>query len=106
MKRNIKRIWIRFHSKYLESKKLTFIHWFFNRNPEKYCWADCVGWVYDSSAFNPYKIGTACKGGIDGVGACYCGEWDNGICWHTLPQAERDRIKSEAESNIEHDPIF
>lgn len=101
MKRKIQRWWRIFHATHLLKSKLKFIGWFHDRFKGKYCWADCVAWAYNPSQFNPFKAGTSkgCK--IESkqhdTKMCYCGGWNNGVCWDTLPKQEQERQIKERE---------
>ncbi len=88
-----------FHRDYIADKKLKFVQWWDRINPGKYCWADCVSWAFDPEQWNPFKIGGSEGCEIESIEheheICYCGGWNKGVCFATLPQSERDRIKAE-----------
>jgi hypothetical protein len=76
--------------------KLKFITWFFNKHPDKYCWADCVSWAY-SPKLNPFKVdsASACEKESSDTGSCYCGCWYKGKCYLTLSSEEKNAIIKE-----------
>jgi hypothetical protein len=94
-------IWLRFHKKYIEKKKLKFVRWFHYLAPHKYCWADCVAYSFTASRFNPFRIDNekGCKAESETHmnKSCYCGSWQNGKCWDKLPQCEKDEYKRQIE---------
>ena len=100
MKR-IRIAWYHFHGKHLQKRKLHFISWFDEKYPGKYCWADCVAWSFNTSAFNPFKIDSsrACEIESETIecGSCYCGGWNQGKCWDLLSKEERKAILAEKE---------
>lgn len=112
MKRKLKRWWSIFHSDHLRERKLKIAAWVDKKYPGKYCWADCVIWAYSPYKFNPFKIdkSDACKKeSIEhSCKLCYCGGWNNGVCFALLPQEERDRLTAEyhAESKLETEITF
>ncbi len=101
----MKRIWITFHKKHLDYRKLKFISWFHSKFPGKYCWADCVMWSMHPYKFNPFRVDKSKACEIESIEhdckACYCGGWDNGKCWDLLPKEERESIKAEREKEYQ-----
>jgi hypothetical protein len=83
--------------------KLRFVQWWYKVNPGKYCWADCVSFVFSPKRFNPFKIdkATCCKEeSIQTEGMCYCGQFNYGICFQELSKQEKeqmitDRLKAQ-----------
>ncbi len=89
-----------FHRKYLQDIKLTFVQWFHSKlYPGKYCWADCVGWAFSPTRFNPYDIesskGCEAESKEHECETCYCGSWHKGVCFDTLTKKEQQKVRDE-----------
>ena len=95
--------WRRFHSKYLQSVKLSFVSRLHRARPGKLCWADCVAWAYSPHRFNPFRIdnakGCAAESLTHMNRSCYCGIWNDGTCFDLLPKSERDALIKQAQDS-------
>lgn len=101
MRIKIRRAWHVFYDKYLSKRKLRFVQWWDDKYPGKYCWADCVSWAFNPYSFNPFKIADSGACEIESKEhqhkMCYCGGWDNGVCFAKLPTEEQKKITDERE---------
>jgi len=88
---------------------MRFASWWHNQFPGKYCWADCVSWVFDWKRFNPFRIEKAggCKIESETYPFnCYCGCWINGKCWDLLSEKEQHAIIAKRDGdNPSTDPF-
>ncbi len=79
--------------------KLKFIIWFHSFFAGKYCWAECVAWAYSPTRINPFLIQKsfpcAQESEDDQIQACYCGSWQNGVCFDTLSKKQQEMKRAE-----------
>jgi len=106
MKRKLRRFWWKLHDKYLVKRKLSFAGWLHHKFKGKYCWADCVGWAYNPARLNPFKIenSNACceESKTHSTNMCYCGGWNNGVCYDLLSKEEKQKMKDEFDKQETH----
>ena len=102
----IKDIWFRFHQKRLEKNKLKFVSWFHSKFTDKYCWADCVGFSFNPTRFNPFKIesakGCETESKEHDTLMCYCGGWQDGKCWDKLSKEEKEKVAANIDEQLNH----
>ena len=102
MKRKLLRWYFKFHDKRLQKLKLDLAQVLFDNNKGKYCWADCVSYSFAPFRFNPFKIessrGCEIESKEHDTNMCYCGGWENGVCYDKLTQDEKDKMQIEIKS--------